>query len=113
LIAGVLSSTLALAALAMHLPSRKVVPSTNNAGNCSHPVPVQDTGPRFVDARHLTLWILSSFSRKRAISRSSISSAKNPYVAGKEAYWQAFSVSLPQLLVPIQLGIHDYDLIPI
>ena len=96
-IAGVLSTTLLLAPLGNAFAQRKNVPSTNNQATTVMPAPVVDNSPRFVDARHPQAMDLIKLFQEAAQYDPTYLSAKNNYIAGKEAYWQAFSVLLPQI----------------
>lgn len=88
---------------------RKAIPNTQ-APPANSPVSVpmaQPTEPRFVDSRHPEALDLIRLFQEAAQNDPTFLVAKNAYVAGKEAYWQAFSVLLPQITGTYSTGHTD------
>ena len=107
LLAGVLSSTLLLGSFSSAYAQRKNVPASTNPATLVTPSSLLDSGPRFVDERHPNAMDLIKLFQEAAQYDPAYLSAKNTYIAGKEAYWQAFSVLLPQITGTYSTGHTD------
>ena len=107
LLAGVLSSTLLLGSFSSAYAQRKNVPASTNPATLVTPSSLLDSSPRFVDERHPNAMDLIKLFQEAAQYDPAYLSAKNTYIAGKEAYWQAFSVLLPQITGTYSTGHTD------
>ena len=85
-------------------------PNSVNATNTAPvvlPSPPQSSVPRFVDSKNALAMDLIKLFQEAAQNDPAFISAKNAYVAGKESYWQAFSVLLPQITGTYSTGHTD------
>ncbi len=69
------------------------------------------SGPRFVDNRNPQAFDLIKLFQEAAQYDPTYNAAKAAYIAGKEYYWQAFSLLMPQLTGTMNTGSNDlrYD----
>ena len=107
LLVGALSTVIGLAPFSNSFAQRKNAPITNSNATVVMQAPVQDLGPRLVDPRNPQAMDLIKLFQEAAQYDPAYLSAKNAYLAGKEAYWQAFSVLLPQITGTYSTGRTD------
>ncbi len=96
-IASALCISICFTPFSQTFAQRNNTPNPNSSATLIMQVPVQDTSPRFVDYKNPQAMDLIKLFQEAAQYDPTFLSAKNAYIAGKEAYWQAFSVLLPQI----------------
>ena len=107
LLVGVLLSAIGLTPFSSSFAQRKNAPSTNMTATLVMQAPTQDLGPRLVDPKNPQAMDLIKLFQEAAQYDPAFLSAKNAYIAGKEAYWQAFAVLFPQITGTYSTGRTD------
>ena len=112
LLVGVLSCVIGLTPFSSSLAQRKNTPNTPSPASEVMQAPAQDLGPRLVDPKNPQAMDLIKLFQEAAQYDPAFLSAKNAYIAGKEAYWQAFAVLFPQITGTYSTGRTDLRVDP-